>query len=727
MQLKTSLPDWAGKLLQEEILYALPFDVDATGKPTDGYCVVTAERLAVLEEDRIVREWKTEAYSELETEQLVGSGMLTAKLSEGGKALVCVFSHRWLPHYAELASAAGYTRRTGNTVGEVSDNDAVELCPKCGMPLPPGSTRCPNCSKKGQSLIRLMQFAGPYKKLIIFAAVAAIACEMMYITLPYLQRIVIDDFITPKLQDWPRFWLLTGLSALVVLGLWLCDFLSGRLSVRAATGVSRDLRGAVFSKIQSLSMRSLSKRTAGELINRVTGDTRKLESFIVDYGKDALVSICSTIIVAVLMFIVNWRLSLLVILPIPFVFWMTTKLMKSIHRRYNRSWPKWDESNAILHDVLSGVNVIKTFGTEDRETKRYADSSLEFNNRIMQADVYWFKISPMSDFLITCGEFLALFAGAVMILNGEMQLGELVQFTTYVAYLYVPMRWFTRLPKMVADASIAAGKIFDVLDEESEMKAGAGKAVGDLRGEVEFRDVSFGYKVYSPVLKHVSFKVKPGEMIGIVGHSGAGKTTLINLLMRLYDPADGQILIDGADVRDMDPTAYRNRVGVVLQENFLFAGTIFQNIAFSKPGATMLEVVAAAKVGGAHDFIVKLPDGYNTRVGDKGYTLSGGERQRIAIARAVLHNPAFLILDEATASLDTETEKQIQEAIARVSHGRTTFAIAHRLSTLRNADRLLVIDKGELVESGTHLELMQKGGVYHDLVMAQRQTSKMKE
>ena len=726
MQLKTPLPEWAGKLIQEEVLYALPFDIAEDGSPADGFCVITKDRVAVLEGGTLAKEWPVSELGELETEQLVGSGLLSADCKAGGKVLICVFSHRWLPHYAELASAAAYTWKTGNSVGEVSDNDAVELCPKCGMPLPPGSTRCPNCSKKGQNILRLLKFAGPYKKLILFAATAAILCEMMYIVLPYLQRIVIDEFITPKSTDWPRFWLLTGLSVLVVLGLWLCDFLSGRLSIRAATGVSRDLRGAVFAKIQSLSMRALSKRTAGELINRVTGDTRKLEGFIVDYGKDALVSACSTLIVAILMFVVNWKLSLLVILPIPFVFWMTSLLMKSIHWRYNRTWPKWDESNAVLHDVLSGINVIKTFGTEDRETKRYADASLAFNNRIMQADVYWFKIMPLTDFLITCGEFLALFAGAVMILNGEMQLGELVQFTTYVAYLYVPMRWFTRLPKMVADASIAAGKIFDVLDEEPEMVSGTGKKVGELKGEVEFRDVSFGYKVYSPVLKHVSFKVKPGEMIGIVGHSGAGKTTLINLLMRLYDPADGKILIDGVDVREMDPTAYRNQIGVVLQENFLFAGTIFQNIAFSKPDATMMEVVAAAKVGGAHDFIVKLPDGYNTRVGDKGYTLSGGERQRIAIARAVLHNPAFLILDEATASLDTETEKQIQEAVARVSHGRTTFAIAHRLSTLRNADRLLVVDKGELVEMGTHLELMKKGGVYHDLVMAQRQTSKMK-
>lgn len=726
MQLLTPLPQWAADLLPEAAVYAMPFDISDTGKPCDGWCAVTNTTLYVLRDGALCKQWPLSDIDELHTEQLIGSGLLDMKKTDGQHELVCVFSHRWLAHYAEFAGALLYTRKTGQVVTQVEDNDEVELCPKCGSPLPPGSHQCLHCMKKARTLLRLVQFTGPYKKLIFGASVLSILCEVFYIILPYLQRVVIDDFITPKRQDWGTFWLIIAANVVICLLLWLCDYLGGRLSVRAATGVARDLRGKVFSKIQAMSMQALSRRTAGELINRVTGDTRKLEGFIVDYGKDAIVYSCSSVILIVLLLVVNWKLAILALLPIPIVFYVVLKLNRSIHRRYHKVWPKWDESNAVLHDVLSGINVIKTFGTEERETRRYAKASLEMNNRMMRADVYWFEVFPFIQFFITIGEFLVLLVGGYMVLDGSLQLGELVQFTVYIGYLYVPMRWWTRLPKMIADASISAGKVFDVLDEKAEMEAVDAVEVPDIKGSVEFKDVTFGYKVYNPVLKHVSFQIQPGEMIGIVGHSGAGKTTLINILMRLYDPAEGQILIDGVDLRRMDPTAYRNRVGVVLQENFLFAGTIYQNIAFSKPDATMMEVVAAAKVGGAHDFIVKLPDGYNTRVGDKGYTLSGGERQRIAIARAVLHDPAFLILDEATASLDTETEKQIQEAIQRVSHGRTTFAIAHRLSTLRNADRLLVIDKGELVECGTHLELMKKGGVYHDLVMAQRQTAKIK-
>ena len=392
---------------------------------------------------------------------------------------------------------------------------------------------------------------------------------------------------------------------------------------------------------------------------------------------------------------------------------------------YGRSWNIYSKADTTLHDIFSGIRVVKAFGMEKRESKRFDDVSKEYRDISIRNERIWATIWPWLNFFMGIGEFFLLFYVGNKIIGGTMTLGEMSQFSAYVSMIYGPLRWIANLPRRVAQFSTSTAKVFEIIDERIDVPDRENAKDIAIEGTIDFENVSFGYDESTDVLKNVNLHIKPGEMIGIVGKSGVGKSTLINLLMRMYDIGEGSIKVDGVDIRDLSQDCLRSQIGVVLQETFLFAGTIYDNIAYAKPDATRDEIITAAKIAGAHEFIMKLPDAYNTKVGEKGHTLSGGERQRVSIARALLHNPRILILDEATASLDTETERQIQESLQKLIKDRTTLAIAHRLSTLRNATRLIVLDKGTVAEVGTHDELMRKKGIYYGLVMAQRQMSKM--
>ena len=335
-------------------------------------------------------------------------------------------------------------------------------------------------------------------------------------------------------------------------------------------------------------------------------------------------------------------------------------------------------------------------------------------------------LSPISTYLLHLGTYFVLLVGCNMILDSQLTLGELVQFTGYAGMIFGPLAWLMNMPRWIANGVIAVDRIFSVIDESPEITDKETNIEHSIHGHIQFNDVTFGYQSYEPVLKHIDVDIKPGEMIGLVGHSGSGKSTFINLVSRFYDVNEGEILIDGIDVRDFKQESLRSQMGVVLQETMLFRGSIRENICYSKPEATLEEIIQAAKIANAHDFIMHLPDGYDTRLEENASNISGGERQRLTIARAILHNPRILILDEATASLDIDAETAIQEALQRIMKNRTTIAIAHRLSTLRHADRLIVLNEGEVAEIGTHTELMAKQGIYYGLIMAQRNMNKAK-
>lgn len=578
---------------------------------------------------------------------------------------------------------------------------------------------------------RLLTIAKPYALSLIFAVLLFFATSGLQLLSPYINKILIDDYIkAPDAAQRITFLMIATVVislAAVQLLTTLFGILRDTVLVKVSSRMLVRIRAMLFDKVQKMSVGAVSEHTAGDLITRLTSDTRILNEFLT-YELPQILQMSLLFVVAIaVMLSYDAVLTVLVLIPCPIVFFMYYVINRFMRRIYHRQWFAGQMANTVMHDIFQGIRVVKVFGREAAEEEKYDKAVLEECKIRTKNETIWSSIMPTANFVMGIGEFIVLYYVGTRILGKSMTLGELTQMTAYITIIYQPIQFFSRLPRMLIRAGTSAAKIFEIIDEPCDVTDSEKALDIKIDGNVEFRNVNFGYNEHEPVLKDISFTAGVGEMIGIVGLSGSGKSTLINLLMRLYDAESGEILIDGTPIKDISQKSLRSQMGVVLQETYLFAGSVYDNIAYAKPGATRDEVLRAAKLSGAHKFIIKLPDAYNTYIGERGYTLSGGERQRIAIARAILGNPRILILDEATSALDTKTEKIIQDALSVLIKNRTTFAIAHRLSTLRNATRLIVLHKGEIAEIGTHDELVRQKGIYYNLVMAQRQMSKMKQ
>ncbi|ROT46510.1 ABC transporter ATP-binding protein [Pusillimonas sp. NJUB218] len=575
------------------------------------------------------------------------------------------------------------------------------------------------------ALFRLWRFARPYQWPLFIGFVLTITSTAAALVPPYLTMPLMDKVLIPFQNGVPIDWTLVKyyLGGLLLASLlaWVLGWGRTYLLAKVSERIGADLRTTAYQHLQTLSLQYFGGKRTGDLISRIGSESDRLCVFLSLHLLDFLTDVLMIVMTAIILFSINPWLAVVTLIPLPFIAWLIHLVRDRLRHGFERADRVWSELTNVLTDTIPGIRVVKAFAQEKREVQRFRDANdrnLVINDRVNRL---WALFSPTVTFLTEIGLLVVWGFGIWLVSVEEITVGVLTAFLTYISRFYIRLDAMSRIVSHTQRAAAGAKRIFDILDHVSSVPEPIKpKHLARVEGGLQLNRIGFRYGSRQ-VIHNLSLDIRPGEMIGLVGHSGSGKSTLVNLICRFYDVTEGSVRIDGVDIRDLPIAEYRRHIGLVLQEPFLFFGTIAENIAYGKPEASREDIIAAAKAAHAHEFILRLPHGYDSLVGERGQALSGGERQRISIARALLIDPRILILDEATSSVDTSTEKEIQTALDNLVKGRTTISIAHRLSTLRKADRLVVMDKGQVVETGRHDDLLAKNGAYARLYHAQSQ------
>ncbi|MBK4735651.1 cyanophycin metabolism-associated ABC transporter [Noviherbaspirillum pedocola] len=712
----------------ENVVTWVTVDLNSRLHFANGLVIVTDRRiLARAPDDKAWRDWPFRPGLSLQHHDHAGVGHLEL-LDENGRLASWRFT-LGMNLLAMRLLDQFQVQMQSHLEGITPEVDDEELCPSCKAPLEPDQDVCPVCTKvihtppSTWTLFRLWRFARPYRMQLLSGFILTLLGTAASLVPPYLTMPLVDKILIPYQNGHA---IDTSLVALYLAGLlgssllaWGLTWAKTYILALVSERIGADLRTSTYEHLLRLSLEYFGGKRTGDLMSRIGSESDRICVFLSLHLLDFATDVLMITMTAVILFSINPWLALVTLVPLPLIAYLIHVVRDRLRTGFEKIDRVWGEVTNVLADTIPGIRVVKAFAQEQRETARFREANrhnLAVNDRINRI---WSLFSPTVSLLTEIGLLVVWAFGIWQVSRGEVTVGTLTAFIAYISRFYSRLDSMSRIVSVTQKSASAAKRIFDILDHVSGVPDPAEPVpLTNVRGGIEVRDVGFRYGNRA-VNRGVNLTIKPGEMIGLVGHSGSGKSTLVNLICRFYDVAEGSIRLDGVDIRSFAVADYRRNIGLVLQEPFLFFGTIAENIAYGKPDASREEIVAAARAAHAHEFILRLPHGYDSVVGERGQGLSGGERQRISIARALLIDPRILILDEATSSVDSETEKEIQKALDNLVQGRTTIAIAHRLSTLQRADRLVVMDRGQVVEQGPHDELMAKQGAYYRLYQAQ--------
>ena len=767
MDIKKKLPNGVLKFLSgyqvksEDIITYANTDMTLEGEFARGYIILTQNKLIILRSEpdksevyqfkgygskneldiRSEKKWAAKYISIKEIDRLevirsISGGVLYYSekkegLESGPDIQLASFTNMMIGAVLHIVKLFSILKEKGElTEDSIKMEEKEEYCPKCGSMYPDKERKiCPKCMDKKSIFLRILLYFKPFIPKIIIMILCYIVTAGLNLIWPYMSGKILYDKILSQNAEFLESLGIPGINYIIALGLVVLVMFLTRITIQVlgiiqgvmtATIVPKvimKMKSQVFQTMGELSISFFNSRQTGGLMTRVLRDAERVTGFFIDGIPYLIINIFTIIATAIVMFQMNWKLALAALIFVPIIFTISFKMMPKLWHFYGRRHRAERSMNSRLNDNLTGARVVKAFGQQDSELKRFDKN----NQRVRSAEMSLVNFDNKFFALYVIFENIAMIMvwgfGSYLLLNqSHMELGILITFTGYVQQLNGPLDFMSYAFRWFSDSMNSAQRMFEIIDAIPEIREKPDAVrMNTMEGNIELKDVTFGYEPHKPVLKKINLKIEAGKMLGIVGRSGAGKSTLVNLISRLYDPQEGEIYIDGINIKDIAFKDLRRNVAMVSQDTYIFMGTVAENIAYANPEASFDKIVEAAVLASAHDFICKMPEGYDTVIGSAGRNLSGGEKQRISIARAILADPKILILDEATASVDTETEKAIQASINFLVKDRTTISIAHRLSTLRDADRLVVIDNGEITEEGTHSELVEQKGVYYKL------------